>query len=1144
MLQPNTYGAAEAGMKAQKAAGRGARRSRGRSALAPLLAIVRLFAPLLLVLLALGSGVALAADKAQILVTEEQGFGRLVVGFPDRLDLPAYRVKYENGVLAIEFDNPIDILLPDIAVLMPNYATVARADPDGKGIRIGLRNGFNLSRLEAGEKLYIDLLPLSWQGLPPSLPPEVVAELSQRAKEAAQLAEQMRRAEEAKVVHPVADVRLGKNPTFTRLEFDWSADTKANYTQDGNVARVTFDWPVPVDVSTVSGDLPAEIKSIKNDVTPQGTTLTFTLADGVTPRFYGQTPQQFTLDVDLPGSDVQNKVLAAADLAKLASENGSASDAASQGTGDGTVVAEGQDAGTGSSGPVVPKVEDVSGTVRVSFPFDRDTASAAFRRGDTLWLVFDTPSSIEPPEMSDALSSIASGVAVIPAGETQIVKVDLSTEKLASLASEGRSWVLSLGDVLLNTTEPVELRRSRDQSGRYEMAALLGKPAKVHSFRDPDVGDTLDIVTAFPPSRGTLRDLSYVDFDALRTIQGLVLRPDNADLEVAISGDRALITAPEGLTLSDQSTQRIADASDASQFRESYVNFAVLHEPDQEVFSKHVEQLSSDAALKEGQAQEVARLTLAQYYVGNQFAYEALGVLNVLSANLKTQELNNKVQLTSAIADVLAYRPKDALAILGGDGYNDQIDALMWRAIARVDSFDYANARADALAAEPVAASYPVWLQERFYFAAIRAAVETNDIPTAQRLLKKIDFTKLAPEDVSLYQLMQGRIAEGTGSVQEALDTYGQVISSDVRPTRAEAVYRTLLLLKQTGKIDLNKATNTLAAEAMLWRGDPLEVSMDKLLAELYFANHQYRQGFEIAKQVGETDPDSPAVAELADETAQQFSELFLNGAADQLNDVDALSLFYDFRTLTPPGAKGDEMIRNLAQRLVKVDLLDQAANLLQYQVDSRLTGVAKSQVAADLALIRISNRDPQGALHALTQSDLANLPPDLDRERRILQARALIDADRGDMALDLLSRVSGHDADQLRVDAYWKAKNYAASSNAIETMYSDDNTEQLPATARVNLIKAAVGLVLTNDTIGLARLRSKFAGRLSQTPEWPMFDYLTGTSATVDGQEFKAAAKQVADIDQINAFLDSYRQSYGTAGGVMPAQAAPKPAG
>ena len=45
-----------------------------------------------------------------------------------------------------------------------------------------------------------------------------------------------------------------------------------------------------------------------------------------------------------------------------------------------------------------------------------------------------------------------------------------------------------------------------------------------------------------------------------------------ADLEVAISGDRALITAPEGLTLSDQSTQRIADASDASQFRESYVN--------------------------------------------------------------------------------------------------------------------------------------------------------------------------------------------------------------------------------------------------------------------------------------------------------------------------------------------------------------------------------------------------------------------------------------------------------------------------------------------------------------------------------------------------------------------------------------------
>ena len=57
------------------------------------------------------------------------------------------------------------------------------------------------------------------------------------------------------------------------------------------------------------------------------------------------------------------------------------------------------------------------------------------------------------------------------------------------------------------------------------MVATLGKPYKVHSFRDPVVGDVLDVVTAFPPARGVVRDLSYVDFDALRSVHGLVLRP-------------------------------------------------------------------------------------------------------------------------------------------------------------------------------------------------------------------------------------------------------------------------------------------------------------------------------------------------------------------------------------------------------------------------------------------------------------------------------------------------------------------------------------------------------------------------------------------------------------------------------------------
>ena len=44
---------------------------------------------------------------------------------------------------------------------------------------------------------------------------------------------------------------------------------------------------------------------------------------------------------------------------------------------------------------IIPTVSTVGATVRVTFPFERDTAAAVFRRGDVVWMVFDTSVAIE-----------------------------------------------------------------------------------------------------------------------------------------------------------------------------------------------------------------------------------------------------------------------------------------------------------------------------------------------------------------------------------------------------------------------------------------------------------------------------------------------------------------------------------------------------------------------------------------------------------------------------------------------------------------------------------------------------------------------------------------------------------------------------
>ena len=113
-------------------------------------------------------------------------------------------------------------------------------------------------------------------------------------------------------------------------------------------------------------------------------------------------------------------------------------------------------------------------------------------------------------------------------------------------------------------------------------------------------------------------------------------------------------------------------------------------------------------------------------------------------------------------------------------------------------------------------------------------------------------------------------------------------------------------------------------------------------------------------------EPNSELARQGQDEAAALFAQIFLGSKGDDLPPVDALAMFYEFREFTPIGRRGDEMIRRLADRLVAVDLLDQASELLQYQVDHRLEGAARAQVAARLAMVYLTNRKPDRAIAAL----------------------------------------------------------------------------------------------------------------------------------------------------------------------------------
>ena len=210
------------------------------------------------------------------------------------------------------------------------------------------------------------------------------------------------------------------------------------------------------------------------------------------------------------------------------------------------------------------------------------------------------------------------------------------------------------------------------------------------------------------------------------------------------------------------------------------------------------------------------------------------------------------------------------------------------------------------------------------------------------------------------------------------------------------------------------------------------------MLARLYTEEGRYRDSFYVMRSALAAHPNSDMTRRIQQEAAKTFDALFLSGKGDALPAIDALALFYDFRELTPIGRRGDEMIRRLADRLVAVDLLDQAADLLQYQVDNRLQGAARAQVATRLAVIYLMNRKADRALATLRATRTADLSDELRNQRLLLEARALSDMGRHDLALEVIGNVDGREAIRLRSDIYWAARRWREAAEQIELMYGE----------------------------------------------------------------------------------------------------------
>lgn len=841
------------------------------------------------------------------------------------------------------------------------------------------------------------------------------------------------------------DIRLGTNTDFARIEFAGPIGARARIRQDGAQVIVRVGSTAAPDLSMIRVNPPAGVETVETRAVQGATEIVLTLAEGATARF-GQADGAAYLNIFPPEADGQPS--SSAPLPETV--------------------------------PVELAVAD--GQLTLGFDWRRPVPAAVFRRGDAVWIVFDASARLDLDEPPQGLGP-ARSIRWVRGEDFTAIRIEAPSSARPSARAEGGRWTVTLGPRAEAPESPVTLARD-DDAGPTAMTAAVPGATRVLWIQDPTIGDRIGVVTAAGPSKGLASQRRLVDLTLLPTAQGLALTPTAEDLTVRVVGDLVRIGRPGGLALSSPvdslDSAHAAPVGPRAAGMPALIleEWADLGEAD---FPARYRQLQAAAAheVEQGDSAPVeARLGLARFLVGSGLHYEAIGVLNALVASDERMGGEAEVRGLRGAARAAIGRLSEARADFASGPLTQDASAAVWRGYIAVRQGEWETARQAFAAGRSAVDGFPPEWRARFASAHAEAALALGDLQGASALIEYALSQDVGSRGQLEVRIVQARLIEAQGDTARALRVFQAVATAPFDDLAVPAALNAARLELAAGEITPAQAVERMEPLRWRWRGDASELEVIRTLGGVYLDQGRYREALEVLRGAGNRLPNLPQAAELRADLSNAFRALFLEGAADGLQPIQAVALFEDFRDLTPPGAEGDDMVRRLSRRLVDLDLLDRAAALLEYQVEHRLDGVAAAGVATDAAAIRLMNREPQKALENLWGSRTTLLPTALQAERRALEARALLMLGRYDHALEILGTDSSAEAQSVRADILWKQQHWAEAAALYETSLGgrwESPSTRLSSSEETRVIRAGIGYSLARDNAALDRLERRY---------------------------------------------------------------------
>lgn len=774
--------------------------------------------------------------------------------------------------------------------------------------------------------------------------------------------------------------------------------------------------------------------------------------------------------------------------------------------------------------------------VILEFGFEGRAAATVFRRGGAIYVLFASSARVDTGRLPD--SRVFTRVTPIQGDGVTGLRLEAPPQVQVTPTALGQRWSLVLSARRSPPGRTVSLSRESAPDGTGRIKATVPDAAATGRFIDPEAGDEVLVGLAYGPASALQQGRSYLEAGLPETAHGLAVIPRADAMELRQDTDGFVLVRPQGLMLS-----RTDESTAATGFSVSYPGFVDMRAwrigPAGD-FSANLGRLRQAAALEVGQPEKGVRaqLDLARFLLAWELAPEALGVLRgIKGVNPALERTPEVLGLTGAALAQMGRAP-EALDVLSQPEVSADPASQLWAAYAAWKGGNAAQARERFERGTEALEGYVPAQRALFRLSDGEAALSLGDPARAAEQARKALADDPPPRTRALATLLAARAAAAVGAHRAALEAIATLDGNTDKEIRARADYARATIGVDGGTLPLPDAIRQLDALRYAWRGDDFEIELLRRLGGLYIQAGDIRSGLATMGSAATLRPDLPAARALRDDLHEQFRRLFLEGGADGMDPIQALALFYDYRHLTPVGPEGDRMVRGLADRLVALDLLPQAAELLKHQVDHRLQGFAKAQVATDLAAIYLLDRKPQEALEAIWASRVATLPEALNSQRRLIEAVAMTELDRNDHAAEILEFDTSPDAARIRAEVFWRAGNHAAAAREARSTLAPAGSRLSPEQAG-EVLRAAIASSLAGERGEVAAIAAAHGRAMAGSAFAEAFRVVTG-SAVPDPAQLQAAVRAAAGASPFPDLVRRLRERVGALPAPDPAVAAP----